>query len=253
MKPKFHFLAHRPAVCHDRPTTVQLLVKLQAPVAKRRLRRSPLNLGLCLDRSGSMAGAPIEHARLSAIHVVEQMKGADQISAVAFDNEVEVVIPFQQATRPGPLRIALKHLEVGGSTDLHQGWVEACHQVERGLEKGRLSRVVILSDGQTNCGLCETDAIVHQVRDWQARGVTTSTVGLGASYNEDLLVAMAEAGHGNFYHVEQADQIEPFFQIPRWSAASLWQPSDSTTWTPRRARPRRWKRIFACRWWLTAS
>ena len=76
-----------------------------------------------------------------------------------------------------------------------------------------LRRVVLLSDGQANEGVVETGAITAQCREMSARGVTTSTYGLGNSFNEELMVAMAEAGGGNHYYGDTADDLmEPFKQ-----------------------------------------
>jgi hypothetical protein len=41
--------------------------------------------------------------------------------------------------------------------------------------------------------------------------VTTSTYGLGRGFNEELMVAMARAGHGNSYYGQTAeDLMDPF-------------------------------------------
>jgi Ca-activated chloride channel family protein len=46
-----------------------------------------------------------------------------------------------------------------------------------------------------------------------SKGITTSTYGLGNSFNEELMVAMARAGAGNHYYGDTADDLmEPFQQ-----------------------------------------
>jgi Ca-activated chloride channel family protein len=73
--------------------------------------------------------------------------------------------------------------------------------------------VILLSDGQANEGLTDSDAIAAQCAELAAQGVTTSTYGLGNSFNEDLMVAMARAGGGNHYYGDTADDLmEPFQQ-----------------------------------------
>jgi len=44
------------------------------------------------------------------------------------------------------------------------------------------------------------------------RGVSTSTIGVGDDYNEDLLETMAQAGDGNYYYVESPVQLSDIFQ-----------------------------------------
>jgi Ca-activated chloride channel family protein len=76
-----------------------------------------------------------------------------------------------------------------------------------------LKRVILLSDGQANEGLTDAAAIAAQCAEWAARGVTTSTYGLGNSFNEELMVAMARAGGGNHYYGDTAeDLMDPFQQ-----------------------------------------
>jgi hypothetical protein len=42
-------------------------------------------------------------------------------------------------------------------------------------------------------------------------GITTTTLGYGEDFNEDLLTALADSGRGNAYHVETADQAPIIF------------------------------------------
>lgn len=52
-----------PGVLAGRPNTVDVLVRIQGPAAAPAMsRRTPLNLALVLDRSGSMGGRPLFEA-----------------------------------------------------------------------------------------------------------------------------------------------------------------------------------------------
>jgi Ca-activated chloride channel family protein len=44
------------------------------------------------------------------------------------------------------------------------------------------------------------------------RGASTTTLGLGDDYNEDLLEAMARSGDGNYYYVADAEQLPTIFE-----------------------------------------
>ncbi|MGE0495756.1 MAG: VWA domain-containing protein [Vulcanimicrobiota bacterium] len=212
MKPTLQLIAHRPVVANDSPTTLQLLVRIEAPLAEE-VTRPDLNLALCLDRSGSMAGLPLAHAKQAATHLVERLSPSDKASLVAFGSHAQVLAGCRTMEDPGPLLTQLQAIQVDGCTALHMGWHTACRQAEHGSEPTRLNRVILLSDGQANEGLTDPDRVAAEVADWQRRGVTTTTVGLGLHYNEDLLAGMAQAGGGNFYHVQDSDQLGPFFQI----------------------------------------
>lgn len=212
MKPTIEFTAYLPAVCNDRETTLQLLVRIASPALARN-HRPELNLGLSIDRSGSMLGEPLAHALSAGAQLVRQLRSTDWMSVVAFDERVEVPSGVSEVGSGKQILQRLKRITARGATDLHRGWLESCLQVEGAQKLRRLSRVILLSDGQTNEGLVDPARIAAQVADWQRKGVSTTTVGLGLHYNEDLLSEMAKAGCGSFYHVEDSSQIESYLAL----------------------------------------
>jgi Ca-activated chloride channel family protein len=160
-----------------------------------------------------MGGLPMQRALEAAKHFVATLADGDYLSVVSFDDLIEVAATCRRVgeTRSSVLE-RLQTLGARGGTALHQGWLESCYQAQRGAQAGRLSRVLLLSDGQTNCGLTDASLIAAQVADWQRRGISTSTFGLGQGYNEDLLSRMACAGNGNFYHLQTPEDISSCFQ-----------------------------------------
>jgi Ca-activated chloride channel family protein len=192
---------------------LDVLVRLQATARPARAgSRAPKALALVIDRSGSMAGRPIEEARRCAEFVASRLRPTDIVSLVQFDSRVDCLWPAVPLGNGQSLRAAIGRIEAGGSTDLHGGWVAGARSLAD-LPDDRLRRVVLLSDGCANSGLTDMGAITRQCAEWSARGISTSTCGLGSHFNEDLMVAMAKAGAGNHYYGDTAeDLIEPFGQ-----------------------------------------
>lgn len=214
MRPTVELLAYQPAVCNDRSTNLQLLVRLRAPQPRRGSHRPCLNVGLAIDHSGSMNGLPLQRALQAGEHLITRLEETDYLSLVAFNSGVSVLSGCGMVgPDPRSLIIELLRLQACGGTALHQGWLEGCHQTEKGAGIGKLSRVLLLSDGEANQGLTNPARIAAQVAEWQRRGITTSTIGLGEGYNEDLLSAMARAGNGSFYHVRTPEDIVSTFQV----------------------------------------
>jgi Ca-activated chloride channel family protein len=56
------------------------------------------------------------------------------------------------------------------------------------------------------------DKLVVLAQQKRAEGVPTTTMGLGTDCNEDLLMAMAEAGGGAFYFIESPEVTPTIFQ-----------------------------------------
>ena len=81
------------------------------------------------------------------------------------------------------------------------------------LDKERVNRVVLLTDGEANIGETGIDPICTAVSQLVRQGVQTTTLGFGNGYNEDLLRAMAASGEGNHFFVEQNEQLGPFLEL----------------------------------------
>lgn len=194
--------------------TVEVLVRIQAPdvPAGHTAQRPPQAIALVIDRSGSMGGRPLVEARRCAEHVVAQLRPTDSVSLVQFDGRVQRLWPAVPVGNGTPLRAAIAGITAGGNTNLHGGWLEGADTLTDVAGSG-LKRVILLSDGQANEGITDADAIAAQCAQWAAKGITTSTYGLGNSFNEDLMVAMARAGAGNHYYGDTAeDLMDPFQQ-----------------------------------------
>jgi Ca-activated chloride channel homolog len=185
---------------------VGLLVSLAgtAPV-----RRPPINVALVLDRSGSMAGAPLAAARAAAERLAGLLSDNDRLTVVVFDDVVTV--PYGPGAGGDPAAIdAIARVDAGGSTNLSGGWLQGRRVVEQGLVEGT-NRVVLLTDGQANVGLTEPTQLLGLTEAGAGHRVSTTCIGFGADYNEDLLEAMARAGGGNYWYVEQDDQMAEIF------------------------------------------
>ncbi len=213
---RLSFHPGRPALRRGEPTELDLLVRVHTPELSaardgQETSRPPLNLALVIDRSGSMGGQKMEYARQAAAFAVDQLRAEDRVSVVIFDNVVEAIVPSTPAADKARLKAEIARIHSRGGTDLHSGWVEGGVQVSSHLETGRLNRVILFTDGQANQGETRIDAIASDVHGLASRGVSTSTLGIGADYNEDLLEAMARSGDGNYYFIESPGQLPSLF------------------------------------------
>ncbi len=186
---------------------VGMLVTLtgEAPVT-----RPPINVALVLDRSGSMSGAPLDAAKEAAGRFASFLSHQDRLSVVVFDEEVQTIFGPAPAGDPSALE-AIAHVYPGGSTNLSGGWLKGRKLVEKSLVEGT-NRVVLLTDGQANAGVVDPAKLVGLAKSGAARRVSTTCIGFGAHFNEDLLEPMAAAGAGNYWYVESYDQMAAIFQ-----------------------------------------
>jgi Ca-activated chloride channel family protein len=208
--------------------TRYLSVTLSAPASARPQEgpvaaRPGVDVSLVLDRSGSMAGRKIELARRAVAHAVRLLKPSDRLGVVAYDHEVDTVLACQPATAAARAQAldALARLEARGSTNLAEGWFTGARALgghpgveatagPAGSPSDRVRRVLLLTDGLANQGVTDPGELRDAAVRLREQGVTTSTFGLGADFDEELLAGLATAGGGHFYFIEQPAQIADF-------------------------------------------
>ena len=205
----------KPALIEGVAQKLQVLVRVQAPDAdptKKPKARSPYHLSLVIDRSGSMSGVPLVEALRCAHHIIGSLAPTDVASLIVFDDRADTLVPAGPVGDRKVLQAALARVHSGGQTNLHGGWDAGAGTLKQDAAKAALARVILLSDGNANAGRTTNTAEIAEFCAAAAeQGITTSTYGLGGSFNEELMVEMAKQGGGNSYYAETAaDLFEPF-------------------------------------------
>lgn len=218
--PKVEFFTTHAKLEAGREQTVDMLIRITPPALSPDPSSRPnwkgrpdLNLSLVLDRSGSMEGEKMIRAREAAMFCVDQMLPSDRLSVVTFDDRIDLLFPSEPVTNKQSMKDLIARVTARGSTALHEAWVRGGLTVsERMLDQG-INRVVLITDGLANVGITNTDEIVTQAMGLYQRGVSTSTIGIGADFNEDLLMPMAQSGGGNAWHVVEPNDMQQIFQV----------------------------------------
>jgi Ca-activated chloride channel family protein len=86
-----------------------------------------------LDRSGSMAGGRLEAAQTALLQLVDRLDPADSFGVVAFDDQVQIVVPAGPLTDKPAVKHAIAALQPGGSTDLSAGYFRGLQEAQRVL------------------------------------------------------------------------------------------------------------------------
>ncbi len=173
----------------------------------------PLNLSIVIDRSGSMAGEKISNAKKAAKYIVDQLSPEDYLSIVIYDGSVDVLQYATPVNNKYSIKSKIDGITDRGSTNLMGGALEGYTQVKRNYNSSYINRVLLLSDGLANQGITDPNQIQKIVRAKnKMEGISISTFGVGRDYNEDLMTAMAETGTGNYYFIDNAEEIAGIFK-----------------------------------------
>jgi Ca-activated chloride channel family protein len=162
-----------------------------------------------VDRSGSMAGPKLEVAKECAAFLVRRLAPGDRLAVVAYDESVELVVPFGTIDRQAALA-AVGGIREGGSTNLSGGWLLGLEQLRHAPGDGP-RRILLLSDGQANVGIVDREELARLAASAATNGVGTTTIGFGEGFDEELMTGMADAGQGRGYYAASPEEAPGIF------------------------------------------
>ena len=205
----FHALCSRDAVLSSAENFVlYLLLEAKPQGAGVRL---PLNLGIVLDRSGSMYDEKrLEYVSEAVKYLIDHLGPEDRAAVVAFADKAAVVATADQVLHD-KVRVKraiddLDLFEIGGGTQMALGMEAAVAEVEKHYTPNHLNRLLLLTDGQTY----EERKCLELARQHRER-ISCSTLGVGIEFNEKLLMEMAEASGANYHFISDPATIPGIF------------------------------------------
>jgi Ca-activated chloride channel homolog len=157
-----------------------------------------------LDRSGSMDGERLHTALVALDLLVTRLSDDDQFGLVAFDDTVEVVVPAGHLNDRERVRGAIAAIVAGATTNLSAGYARGVQEARR-VASDSGARLLLVSDGLANEGVCEPGQLEQLAASAQRHRITTTTLGLGLDYDEVLLSAIARGGAGSAHFAEEPD------------------------------------------------
>lgn len=197
------------------PTTggqVWMQIGLQARRSERAVR-TPLNLALVLDVSGSMdTPDKMPYLKQSLMVFLGSLQPEDRVAIVTYSTQAMLLWPSQPVGRGDWIRATVESLQPSGSTNLHAGLMLGLDEVARNFDLRRNNRVILLTDGIANVGETDPGQIAREALAYNQRGIYLSTVGLGLDFNDDLLSTLARQGQGAYHFVDSALEMDKVFR-----------------------------------------
>jgi len=188
-------------------TTAVLQVVVNAPNVASPANRPAVNLCLVLDGSGSMAGSKLDQAKKAAIEALHELGPQDWFSLIVLGKQMETLVPSQAVTDVATLESKIRAISADGGTSLFGGLSRAATEIRRNMDRAFVHRIVVLSDGAANEGPSSARLLERLGVSLLKENISVSTVGIGESFNEDLLTRLADKSDGNFHFAEREMQL----------------------------------------------
>jgi len=194
-------IAERPVVRNDQISDIDIAIDLlTTKTIGTQSTNYAINLCIVIDRSGSMEGEKLEQAKKSCVDIYESLNPNDRLTVLAFDDDVISVVNPQ--TPPNLIKERIMALDSGGMTNLSKGWYLGLLELQTYTTDKHINRLILLSDGQANAG--EDKPSILGAESSRARNeleITTSTIGIGTDFQEDILATLANESGGRFWFI----------------------------------------------------
>lgn len=203
-----------------------LFIEISAPVGDG--AALPLNLGLALDKSGSMQGYALDCLKQAAKHIVRSLSARDRVALVAFNDEPEVMLASRPVVDSAAPEAAIDRLAAGGGTCIDGGMDLALRELRKAVAPSFMhhsgpgpgpdpaaggpfvNRVFVLTDGHNQHG--DDDRCVALARQAVRDHITFSAFGIGEKFSVNVLRDVVNAGNGMLHHVLTPGHIEEAFR-----------------------------------------
>ena len=175
--------------------------------------RKDASLVFAIDVSGSMA----REDRLGLVQrslrlLVDQLRPTDEVGIVVYGSQGRVLLQPTSGGNKGAIMEAVNRVTPEGSTYVEEGLRMAYEMAVPRVQPGRITRVILLSDGVGNVGRTGSDSILEQIRSHVEEGVILTTVGFGmGNYNDILMERLANDGDGTYHYVDTLTQARRIF------------------------------------------
>ena len=227
------------------PRTLGLLLEAVAPaLPKQQSSRNPQAIVFVVDRSGSMGEGRLDLIKNAIGEMIGQLSPSDFVSVISFDDRVETHISLREKStlNAADLRRELAQLEPRGATNLELGYRHGLAEAAK-APNGVEGQLILLSDGHANRGIKDPIELGRLAALATEHLVSTSTMGIGAGFDETLLASVASSGQGNHFaavKVEEAvaglqDEIDGLLQRSLRNikcAITSWQEKGLNSVTP---------------------
>ncbi len=189
---------------------VRVGVSSAAPAAAD---RPDADLVLVVDCSGSMGDYGKMDTTKAALHtLVSALRSTDRVGMICYSTTAEVALEPTRVSERASILDAVDALEPQESTNAAAGLSLGYDMAMSMRTEGRMTRVVLISDGVANVDEIDPEAILSRISTEAKSGINLISVGVGIeTYNDELLEQLADQGDGWHVYVDTDAEAERVF------------------------------------------
>jgi len=170
--------------------------------------RTPLNLKLLVDCSGSMQGESIAKTKQALLQIINQLSAEDQFSISRFGFHSEEFYPdllpaSRQYKHLAKAYIAKMDADMGG-TEMEAA-LATCLAITDKQQKSLPADILLITDGQVNA----EERMLNLMSNQQQR---LFIVGISDAVSADFLTRLADNGKGYADFIYPQEEVEPVIQ-----------------------------------------
>lgn len=196
-----------------RPSDLTLSLAVRGQAVDKVTRRS-LGLTYVVDRSGSMAGqGRMDFVKRGLLRSLEELKAGDVVQIVLFDSVTCPLVQNFVVGRDSLTRLSqlISLIEPRGGSNLQDGLARGYDVANRAYRPDASNRVVLLTDAEATSLITDEAVIALSARQYDARRVRLSAVGVGVTVSDRLLDRLTEAGKGASVFLSSEAELDAVF------------------------------------------
>jgi len=101
----------------------------------------------------------------------------------------------------------IRSITADGDTNMYAGLTTAFDTLKSSGVSNKHKRVFIFSDGLANKGFSDKTTIWRLVAEMKEYGISTSSFGIGESFDSDMMTGIAIHGTGDYTYIQSSEQI----------------------------------------------
>ncbi|KAJ5073298.1 inter-alpha-trypsin inhibitor heavy chain family member [Anaeramoeba ignava] len=198
----------------------------------KKIGRPPLNCAVVLDISGSMGSgfrgrsnqeeeklSKLEVAKRTILGLTENFQKDDNFGVVIFDNDAEVLFPFQKwgQVDQEQLKKSINSLKPRGGTNMSEGIIEGARMIQKFLKESgtdpneisdRENRILFLTDAQPTAGETKSTGLFSLAKEYSEQRIYCTFIGVGVDFNTQLLEVITKTKGAMYFSVHSASEFK---------------------------------------------